>query len=83
MKKWEDEYKQAVRQGMPELSDLHKITILEDIAIDTIREKIEDEIHYSEKFFAPTKLGIVASCSVFLGRMMRIDFFVKDRSLFT
>ena len=33
-------------------------------------EKTEDEIHYSEKFFPSTKLGIVARCSFFLERMM-------------
>ena len=32
VEEWEDEYKQAVRQGMLELSDLHKITILEEKA---------------------------------------------------
>ena len=45
VKKWEDDDAHALRQGMPEMEDLHKITILEQIATDTIREKIEDEIY--------------------------------------
>ncbi len=44
VKKWEDDDAHALRQGMPEMEDLHKITILEQIATDTIREKREDEI---------------------------------------
>ena len=45
VEKWEDEYKQAVKQGMPVVNDLHRITILEDIATEPIREKLQDEMY--------------------------------------
>ena len=43
VEKWEDDYKQAISWGMTPLVDLHKITILEDIATEKLREKLEDE----------------------------------------
>ena len=41
VEKWEDDYKQAISWGMTPLVDLHKITILEDIATEKLREKIK------------------------------------------
>ena len=43
VERWEDDYKDAVKQGMPPLPDIHKITIIESIATEKLREKMEDE----------------------------------------
>mgnify|MGYP001221206851 CR=1 FL=1 len=42
---WEDQYKEALRMGMTPLEDVYKISILEDIATESIREKVEQEFY--------------------------------------
>ena len=42
---WEDQYKEALRHGVTPLDDMYKTSILEDIATDAMREKIEQEFY--------------------------------------
>ena len=37
---WEDQYKEAIKQGMTPLEDIFKISVLEDITTEKMKDKI-------------------------------------------
>ena len=45
---WEDDYREAIARGMPELGDLYKVSIIRDkIITEKIKDKVETNLYRS------------------------------------